>query len=309
MRVHQNIVIDGKDYGDRPSRRYSAYCNEGKWNNFIAPLLPMDYGDMRLIEIGSNAGLYLKMAKDRGFRHVMGIERDKDAYEMSLKYQDNPVINTEITEDFDFSRLPVADVMLLPNLHYHMIIQDFLALLDNMNAQYCLLVSVEHPPKRHWQTDARMAGVKNYFKDWTYIGETTLLDKGEEDPHPREGMYGILFESNKVRRIPINLVRRPDGEEPRDGKHIKDFIRVCIEGGPIRSTVHYARVAKHRKAKMSEAEIYSLMDGKWKTVRDIAENGQKKPIIVNEAYWLLDGGFRLAVLKELEYTSVMVRVV
>ena len=88
-RVHQNIVVNGRDWGDRSVRKHSKFCNEGKWNNFINPLLPADCTDMTLVEIGCNAGLFLRMAKEKGFANVLGIESDLNAYNMALKYRDS----------------------------------------------------------------------------------------------------------------------------------------------------------------------------------------------------------------------------
>ena len=73
-KLYQNIKVPGRRLPYEDTRRKdSAFWNEGKWNNFIKPLLPKYCKNKTFIEIGSNAGMFLKMAEDKGFKHVIGI--------------------------------------------------------------------------------------------------------------------------------------------------------------------------------------------------------------------------------------------
>ena len=63
---YQNITGEKNEHTNRVN---SAYWNEGKWNNYIKPLLPTENrNDMTLIDIGANNGLFCKMAK--GLRRI-----------------------------------------------------------------------------------------------------------------------------------------------------------------------------------------------------------------------------------------------
>ena len=86
MRIHQNIVIGSKDYGRVNSRKNSNFYNEGKWRNYIEPLLPPDCKEMTFVEIGCNAGLFLKLAKKKGFKNVIGVEKDERIAKVAAEY-------------------------------------------------------------------------------------------------------------------------------------------------------------------------------------------------------------------------------
>ena len=199
MLVHQNIVIDGVDYGDRRSRKYSKFCNEGKWDNFISPFLPIGE-DMTFIEMGCNAGMYLKLAQKR-FRNVVGIESDQQAYEMALRYGDYKVINKCLDEHFDYDCLPVADVTLLANFHYHIFMPVFLNYLNiiRRKTRYIIVVSAGVKTTHHFpNTD--IDSIRKYFRLWEEIGVIDNISK-EGDPHPRD-MFSVCFKT-ELERKPI----------------------------------------------------------------------------------------------------------
>ncbi len=87
MRWYQTVFIDGVDaVFEDVNRKVSKFWNEGKWDNFIKPLLTnVDKGS--LLEIGCNAGLFLKMAKDEGFKKVIGVEASNRCCQQAELYK------------------------------------------------------------------------------------------------------------------------------------------------------------------------------------------------------------------------------
>lgn len=137
MKLYQNVVIQGEDVVyESGKRKHSKFWNEGKWYTFIEPLLPKNCEDMTFVEVGCNAGLFLKLAKEREFRHVIGIERDSTNVKYACKYRDQlgydyKVLHRTVGKDFDFDELPVADVTLLSNVHYYFDIQTWLLIFSS----------------------------------------------------------------------------------------------------------------------------------------------------------------------------------
>jgi len=203
VKVHQNIVIDGVDCGDKKSRKNSIFCNEGKWNTFIAPLLPEDCSELTFVEMGCNAGLFLKMAKEKGFKKVVGVERDHEAVTMGLKYKeasglDYEIIHAGLEEEerinFNLDRLPVADVTVLSNFHYHIFTPVFLNYLNliRRRTRYIIVVSALGRTGIH-VPGTNIERIRKYFKLWKEVGSVPIPDT-EGDPHPRK-MFSVLFES------------------------------------------------------------------------------------------------------------------
>ena len=204
MKVYQNIKLNG-DYLNEPTKD-SKFYNEGKWNNFINPLLPEDCSDMTFVEVGSNVGLFLKMAKEKGFRNVVGVEKSRRSTLLATKYRDSlgldyKLLNKSVDENFDFNLLPVADFTLMSNLHYHLLLSDFLPYLDRLKykTRYALIVSAKIT-NRYWKASGEAKTIRKYFKEWKEVGYIPIKPtKG--DPYPRE-MFAILFESN-LKRIDV----------------------------------------------------------------------------------------------------------
>ncbi|HUV84330.1 MAG TPA: hypothetical protein VMV86_01395 [Methanosarcinales archaeon] len=222
MKVHQNIVIDGVDYGDRKSRKNSKFCNEGKWYNFVAPLLPDDCSEMTFMEMGANAGMYLKLAQDKGFKQVIGMEADKEAYHMALNYVDCEMWNTKLDEHFDYDTIPATDVTLLANFHYHIFMPVFLHYLNILRrkTKYVIVVTAGVKTSRHFpNTD--LNSIREYFKLWEEVAAIDDVSK-EGDPHPRD-MQSILFKS-ELQRVSIpditSALGRNGGRHYRVAKQI-----------------------------------------------------------------------------------------
>jgi len=321
MRYHQNIAIDGMDQpAEYTNRKHSAFFNEGKWRNFIAPLLPLDAHDRTFVEIGCNAGLFLRLAKEHGFRDVVGVEADADACRMAELYRnahglDYRIMNRTVGVDFSWDELPVADVVLLSNMHYYIHMAHFLPFVDRMRWKTitCIVVSRAMRDRKHGHPLPDLDSIRQMFCDWEIdraIQTTSVMLEG--DPHPRR-VHSQLFRSR--------LQRQPISDHTTRGhpyrKH-QEFVDLVREGRDIqlRDTLNWRywvqRKQTDKKGQQdawTDDEVQAHVQHRLDFVRDIMENGMKEPILARPDRIGIDGGNRAAVLKLLGYDSIIVRVV
>ena len=314
MKYHQNISIDGEDQpAEYANRKDSAFFNEGKWRNFIEPLLPEDPEDRTFVEIGCNVGLFLRLATEYGFRDVVGVEASADACAMAEKYRDAhgmdyKVLNRTVGKDFSFDELPVADVVLLSNMHYYILMRDFLPFLDKLvhKTINCIVVSRQMRDKKHGHPLPDMDSLRIMFQDWEtmHVLQTTnkMLDG---DPHRRR-VHSLLFRS-RLQRQPINYHTRMGHDYP---KH-QELIDIVQEGREVNleDTLNWQYWARRKKGRWNREQIRTHVQYRLDFVRDMLENGMKEPILVRPDRIGIDGGNRASVLRLLGYGSIIVRVV
>jgi SAM-dependent methyltransferase len=219
MKVHQNVVIDGVDYGESMARKKSKFYNENRWKNFIEPYLPEDCSDMTFMELGCNAGLFLKMAKEKGFKKVYGIESDDYACEVSRQIVGDSVRNETIDESFNMDTLPCVDYVLMSNFHYHLHLPVLVKLVHviQRKARYVILVSSDNRTTRHKiNTDEKATRhCFRHFKEIKHIPRLPI----EGDTKPRR-MFSFLF-GTELKRIPIEYLIENIG---RTGKMHYDMV-------------------------------------------------------------------------------------
>ena len=72
--IKNNWYQEATIKGVKMSQRRNRDTNEKRWKNLIEPLLPFTDGNDRLfMELGSNAGFYLRKMSDLGFKTI-GVE-------------------------------------------------------------------------------------------------------------------------------------------------------------------------------------------------------------------------------------------
>jgi len=323
VKLYQNI---GKEEGDfrwqNPKKKHSRFWNEGKWENFIEPLLPNDCRDQTFVEIGCNAGMFLKMAKERGYKNVVGIEKSRSTCEQAEKYRDSlgmdyKIINQAVGENFDFDNLPVADVFLLSTVHYYFDIQTWLKFIDKLKqkTRYCLLVSRSVDKDRHWQPSGEIEDLRHHFKYWHEIGAINDIP-AKGDPHPRK-LWSIMFESD-LKRMQVKDIYI---KNERHGSWIEDYkkmneakIKLAEQMATddkikIEETDYYKRWTKRKEKSWSKEKIHDFVRGKVDLMYDVKHNGLKDPLIVKAHGQICDGGHRLAILRALGYRNVIVRTI
>jgi len=319
-RWYQNVEIDRLDvtYED-PRRKHSKFWGEGKWRNFIEPLLPPERETF--IEIGCNAGLFLKLATDAGFKRVIGIEANSQIMDQARCYKthngyDYALLQRRVGTDLVLDELPVADVVLLANMHYYLPISALARLVDGLRnrALYCIVVSAK-ARRRAGNALYDLRSVRGYFNDWHEMKVVEGLDE-DNDPAPRLRMYGILFRGNlDVLDVESTCsLWQKYSAGSRNYKRaalpaaLEDFFRRALAGEDfdVAETPLYEYWEKRDPSKPPEW-IRKFLNYKKELAEDIRANGMKEPVYYDRKGELLDGGHRLMIARELGYKHVLIR--
>jgi len=282
----------------------SKFWNKGKWDNFVDPLLPEDCTDMTFIDMGCNAGLFLKLAQEKGFDKVIGVDSDKEAIERGIEWRDKIGYKYDLQHrkmERSIDKLPVADYTVFANAHYYFDIDDWLDYVDRLmsKTRYCIIVTDESRRNLLHKTSASVSGVKDYFQSWKYEKEITTSFK--EDPRPRE-LCGLLFKSPLIQRVQIDSL--DNGNHQQDG-----FYRQIDEGVKWSRTDYYRRMKSYRlkEHNWNRERLDSFMKKKASLYSSIKKVGLMKPITVNSQNRIVDGNHRCAMFKHFGHKSILTR--
>ena len=318
-KLYQNLRIEGEEFNvQNTNRENSKFWNEGKFDNFIKPHLPTDCTDMTFVEMGANCGIFLKMAKDMGFRNVIGIEKDKTPVAEGKRYRDLLGYDYKLLQrqlggqfgdkgTFDINELPVADYTVMSTFHYYIDINSWIKYLDQLRSKtrYVVIVS-RHVIKRHWRAYSDLKEVRKYFKDWEEVSYIAPISK-EGDPNPRD-LWSICFKS------PVNLSRLPVEDVVTTGSRemylaVQDLANEVGDNDEIDplSTEYSKQWHKRKKGRWKQGSIDKFVTDKTSLLIDVKRNGLKEPLLVHDNLRLCDGGHRLSILKKLGYKNIIVR--
>ena len=315
VKLYQNIPLNGVEH-QNTNRVGSKFWNEGKWDNFIAPLLRKDCTDRTFVEMGCNAGLFLKLAEDKGFRHVVGVEKDKTPVEEGLRYRNLIGYNYRIIKrtlggpfgnpgNFNIDEIPVADITLMSTFHYYIDINSWIKYLDRLrNKTHHVLIVSRHVSQDHWRALSDYKSVCKYFEGWEELGVIKGISK-DNDPSPRN-LWSMIFRNPLLARINIEDIKTPKTEMCVAIGNLAALVRDNDNIDPF-DTDYYKAWVERKRGRWSSKKIRMFVKDKFDLMISIKENGLIDPLIVQQDNKLSDGGHRLAVLKAFGYKSVLVR--
>ena len=294
-----------------PKRAKSNFWNEGKWNNFIAPLLPEVVTDQTFVEMGTNAGLFLKMAQDHGYRQIIGIEKDRTHVSEGLKYRDSigyqyQLYRRTLGGNFNIDDLPVADVTLMSTFHYYIDVNTWVKYLDRLRGKSrSVLIVSRKAPRNHWVAYSDYKDVKRYFDGWTEVGYVPPISV-HDDPHPRPDIWSVLFENPLISRLPVDDIIIQEDDMQLLQYELADMI-AQDKVGEVRDLSFYQRWMERKAGKWTEAQVVEFILEKIQVMQSVMNDGLREPLLIQANNRLSDGGHRLAMLRALGHKSALVR--
>ena len=113
--------LEGEPLTDRDKKQVgSKFWGRGKWDHFVLPHLPKNCKGLSIVDMGCNAGLFLKFAQEIGFSKGIGIDGNLESVTrgMNLKGRKNYTIRHSDMKNC-IEDLPIVDYTLLVNAHYY----------------------------------------------------------------------------------------------------------------------------------------------------------------------------------------------
>lgn len=296
--------LEGEAMTERDKNEiYSKFWNRGKWDNFVAPFLPADCGEMTLVDMGCNAGLFLRFAQEKGFGQIIGVDGNEEAVRRGLAWRDRTGGNYEILcarMDQCIDKLPLADFTVLASAHYYFTVNDWLDYLDKLQTKtrYCVIVTAEKRHKNVCWASADVPDIRNYFKNWDEAGFINELPTAG-DPAPRR-LWGLCFKSRFIDKVPIDsLICR---NHTQDG-----FYGELDKGVEYKNTRYYNVLKEGMRRKWSERRLNRWIEERIAIFKDVKKNRLLKPMIIDYDNVILDGNHRYAAMKYLGYKDIFVR--
>jgi len=158
---YQEATINGVAM---PTRRKTD-TNAKRWEQFVLPLMPHK-GTM--VDLGCNAGFYLRAATDLGMRAI-GVEREPEflAHARYWELHDSKGV-TIVEQDVRDFTLPMASVVLMANFHYWLTPEEMDLLVAKLRKTTvsCILIGRHRPMASH-KSDCRLTYLRKAFDGWT----------------------------------------------------------------------------------------------------------------------------------------------
>ena len=222
---YQSVPVDGVLTPSLSGWAESRFYNRGKWDNFIAPLLPRDASGLSLVELGCNAGLLLLFAAEHGFSRVTGVEGDDEWFRQARFVLDHyatrdpdtygriDLVHARIgpqgfgsnascnirssAPELDPATLAGADFVIAANVLYWIEHNTALRFIDALAAmtRHCLVVSIEATSQMGGPCSA--SEVRAAFESsWTETAAVDRIEPSPDEPAARP-MFSILFTSKR----------------------------------------------------------------------------------------------------------------
>jgi len=297
-RWYQEAVINGVEM---PTRRQGSWdTNEHRWNLLIRPFMEKGEG-RRFVELGSNAGFYLRKARELGFEAI-GVENDPTFLRQARYWEaKEPMGVITVDSDLNEFNIPAAHTVLLANILYWQTPTQVEQLVKKLGkAALNVVVIGRHRPLRQHKSACTQEPLVRLFGSWKY-------ELGDQDSKH----FSICFRNPNMVELDVNQILVFDYGIPEKGDYfVKAFnklLRKLDRGEPINyltsSYYKYLHIRGRRRKKRT-----LLMDRYIAMYSDIKKNGLTTPLYVkkiNGKYVLKDGDHRYLIAKHLGIKTIL----
>lgn len=293
--TYQNL--EGETMTERDLKQVgSKFWGKGKWDNFILPFLPKDCTGLDFVDMGCNAGLFLKYAQDLGFNRIIGVDSNKESVERGMNHPQRKNYKIILNKmELAIDDLPIVDYTLLANSHYYFNIVNWVRYLDKLRfkSKYVIVVSAEKNHINKCWAQADIEHIRGYFKDWKEVGFVDELPT-DGDPDPRR-MWSLCFENPNIEKVDTN--------DLDNSNHTQYGFYIDIDDNKkdYHRTKYYLTLRTY-KSKMTKEQVEEFVEDKIRTFFNIKENGQREPILVDRIRrdLIRDGNHRCRMLWKLK---------
>jgi len=284
----------------------SKSWNKGKWNQLVAPFLPNDCSELTLVDMGCNAGLFLKLAQDKGFNRVVGVDSDESAVKRGRKWRSKNggeyhFILSPMESSLD--HLPMSDFTLFANSHYYFKTADWLEYLNILKhkTRFCIIVTAKKIPATEYAA-SDIEGIRNNFGDWKEKGFIDLPP--DNTPHSRQ-LWGLCFENPLLKRVPVHKLDNGNAQQ-------RNFLKELDRGISLFKTGYYRRLKSYRSLKSSgqipwsKERLDQYMNERVELYEDIKKNGLKEALVIDPKNMrVTDGNHRHDAARHLGHKSII----
>jgi hypothetical protein len=279
----------------------SKFWGKGKWDNYVVPHFKEDVKGLTYVDMGTNAGLFLKFAEDMGFGRVVGMDINPDAVQRGLVYR------AKVKGKYDLrcgkmqdliNEMPVADYMSFINSHYYLLIQEWLDLLAILRkkARYCIITAIKK--KEYFcMASGYKWNIRRYFDNWELVNYVPQLPM-EGDSCPRT-LESFCFKNPCLERVELDKLQK--------GNHVQGRYYEEMDRGAHPFETRYFKILCRRKKGKPREDLEKWMLDKVAMYWSVKKYGIREPIIVNKHYKILDGNHRKEILEYLGYKTAIVR--
>jgi len=165
-RWYQNAVINGKTM---PAQRRRD-TSQRRWKVLLEPLIPPDGKGRLFLELGCNAGYYLRMASEYGY-NTLGIEREERFIEQAKYWEAQEPAGVRVEYgDINEYEIPANFITLMANVHYWQTPEQVERIVEQMraNSLYVIIVSRHNTSERHL-SDCTEKAVMEWFSEWELV--------------------------------------------------------------------------------------------------------------------------------------------
>jgi SAM-dependent methyltransferase len=293
-RWYQNAIINGKAM---PAQRRRD-TSQRRWKVLLEPLIPPDGKGRLFLELGCNAGFYLRKASEYGY-NTLGIEKE-ERFIRQAKYweaQEPCGVRVEFGDIVDYE-IPANFLTMMANVHYWIEPVRLAMVMDRMwnNSLHVLIMSRHNPSERHL-SDCTERVVKEWFSNYE------LLDERRDSK-----FYALIYRNPTLREYDTkNLFNvQPFTRSTKFLAAFREFIDLNVSRR--RYTYNHTKYWEYCKWRGWQPKVKHHRTLR-KKVLTMERYGITKPLLVHKNGILQDGNHRLIMAEYLGLPRIICKVV